>query len=397
MAEAPRALPAPTTGNEKPKKPEAGRFEIASGDGAHKLEFKGIVQGDARLFLTDKGGVSTFVLRRVRPSLDAKIFRYYEFRLQPDFAGTRVQILDAYGNLHFIDEVQLRMGKGKGPVGLERLQSPRDMLFAERGYPTQLVPNRDIGAQVHGKIAGGLLEYAFGVYNGVPNGQSGDGDSNDSKDVEGRVFLLPFLKLDNVLSGLGAGFAATWGNQFGATPAYVTPGQQTFFAYSSGATAFGERTVLAPQAYYYGGPLTLMFELVRVKEHIENFTNGAKGSVGTTAWQLAGGVVLGGTASYKGVKVKKPFDPAEGGYGAFELSARYQDLRVGDLAFERRFANPNSAAQRASTFGFGGTWYFANGYRFLVNYENTGFRGGAPDGGDRRTESVLISRLQAAF
>jgi phosphate-selective porin OprO and OprP len=324
---------------------------LASDDGAHSLEFKGIIQADGRFFLTDRNGVSSFVLRRVRPAIDAKIFRHYEFRFQPDFAGSRVQVLDAWGNLHFWDEIQLRVGKGKGPVGLERLQSPRDMLFAERAFPSQLAPNRDIGAQLHGKVADGLLEWAVGVYNGVPNGGSGDVDTNDSKDIEARVFLLPFQKLDiDALSGLGVGFAATFGNQFGATPSYVTSGQQTFFSYASSTSAFGERTLLAPQAYYYAGPISLMWEFTRVKEHLENFTTGASGTVGTTAWQLAGSLTAGGKPSYKGVKVGKPLDPENGGFGALELSGRYHDLRVGDLAFERNFANRNTAAQRASAF-----------------------------------------------
>ncbi|HEY3494870.1 MAG TPA: porin [Polyangiaceae bacterium] len=387
-------IPPPT--QEKPKK-DKSPFVLASEDDAHRLEFKGIAQGDGRFFLTDRGGVSSFVLRRVRPNIDAKIFRYYEFRLQAEFAGTRVQAIDAYGNLHFIDELQLRVGKGKSPVGLERLQSLRDVMFAERAFPTQLVPNRDVGAQAHGKISDGMVEWALGVYNGVPNGGSGETDTNDSKDLEGRVFVLPFKKSDlDALAGLGAGFAGTWGNQFGALSPYVTTGQQAFFSYASSAVAFGKRVVLAPQAYYYGGPISLMWELARVKEHIENFTNGAKGTVGTTAWQLAGSFTLGGTPSYKGVKVDHPFDPANGGFGALELAVRYHDLRVGDLAFERGFANRNSAAQRASAFTLGANWHLANGYRALVNYESTTFRGGSRDG-SRPAETLLVTRLQASF
>ena len=57
------AAPAPTPAKEQPKKPAAGPFVLASEDGAHRLEFKGLIQADGRFFLTDRGGVSSFVLR----------------------------------------------------------------------------------------------------------------------------------------------------------------------------------------------------------------------------------------------------------------------------------------------------------------------------------------------
>ena len=39
----------------------------------------------------------------------------------------------------------LTAGKFKVPVGLERLESATDIRFIERGFPTSLVPNRDLG------------------------------------------------------------------------------------------------------------------------------------------------------------------------------------------------------------------------------------------------------------
>jgi phosphate-selective porin OprO/OprP len=119
--------------------------------------------------------------------------------------------------------------------------------------------------------------------------------------------------------------------------------------------------------------------------------------VGTTAFQIAGSFVLGGKPSYKGVKVAEAFDPERGGLGAFELAARYHTLRVGDLAYRRGFANRSTAAALARAFTIGGTWHLATGQRALVNYERTSFRGGAPSGGNRKAESVLITRLQASF
>jgi phosphate-selective porin OprO and OprP len=376
---------------------EASKFVIASADDQNRLEFHALIDADGRWFLTDKAGVNTFLIRRARPSIDARVFKYLELTLQPEFAGSKFQILDAYANLRFLGEVQLRAGKMKPPVGLERLQSSRDTFFPETSLPSQLVPNRDVGAQLHGNAGNGTFEWALGLFNGVPNGQVGDQDNNDSKDVEGRLFFQPFIPTDiAVLRGLGFGVAGTIGNEQGAAVAYQTAAQTPFFTYASSATALGKRTLVTPQAYYYAGPVGAMFEFVRVDEHWVN-PQGAQADVGTTAWQLTLGAALGGEETFRGVQVKHPIDPAKGDFGAFEVGARYGDLRVGDMAFERGFANKNSSAQRATEWGLVGTWHLATWNHLRIAYDHTAFRGGAPHGGDKKPESLIDTRLQIAF
>jgi hypothetical protein len=86
----------------------------------------------------------------------------------------------------------------KEPVGLERLQSGANLLFIERGLPTQLVPNRDVGVQLHGKVWGNTLAYQVGYFNGVEDGGSGDIEvTDDGKDPAARLFVHPFDKGGN--------------------------------------------------------------------------------------------------------------------------------------------------------------------------------------------------------
>jgi phosphate-selective porin OprO/OprP len=139
-----------------------------------------------------------------------------------------------------------------------------------------------------------------------------------------------------------------------------------------------------------------MFELVRVRDHYATPT-GATGTVGTTAWALSAAFVLGGKETWKGVKVDAPLDPEKGGFGAFELGARYGALRVGDVAFERGFASRSSSAQLATQWGVVGSWHFADGNHVRVSYERTNYRGGAAGGEDKKPELLLLTRLQTAF
>jgi phosphate-selective porin OprO/OprP len=384
--------------NEQPpaKFNQGSKFQIESADGQHKLEFHALLDVDGRWFLTDKGGVNTWLVRRARPSLDGKLFKYFDFTLQPDFGGSKLQLLDAYGNLHFWSEVQLRFGKMKPPVGLERLQSSRDTLFPETALTTQLVPNRDVGAELHGNIGNGAVEWALGLFNGAPDYQVGEQDTNDSKDVEGRLFFQPFIPTQiSALRGLGLGVAGTLGNEQGAPVQYQTAGQGAFFSYASNSVQLGKRTLVSPQAYYYVGPFGAMFELVRANEHWVTPTTSA--NIGLTSWQLSAGVALGGDETWRGVQVKHPVDFEKGTFGAVELGGRYASLRVGDLAFERGFASRNTSAQLAAEWGVVATWHLATWNHLRLAYEHTSFRGGAPNGKDRKAESMLDTRFQVAF
>jgi phosphate-selective porin OprO/OprP len=47
----------------------------------------------------------------------------------------------------------------KAPDRLERLQSANDMRWVQRGFPTSLVTNRDIGLMVQGDLGGGRFSY----------------------------------------------------------------------------------------------------------------------------------------------------------------------------------------------------------------------------------------------
>jgi phosphate-selective porin OprO/OprP len=332
------------------------------------------------------------------------VFKIFDFRIMPDFGLGTTVLQEGYVEARFSPALRLRAGKFKPPVGLERLQSARDLVFVERGQPTNLVPNRDVGVQLGGDLAGDRVQYAVGVFNGVPDGGSGDQDNNDDKDIVGRVFFQPFVAGKSAASGLGFGVAASSGDQAGTVaapnlPVFRTGGLTSYFSYRSDATAAGTtiaagtRQRLAPQAFFYLGHFGLLTEYVASKQEVERGSERAE--LTTTAWQAAALWVLGGTASYGGVTPKKPFSGFGSGPGAFELAARYSRLEIDRDAFPV-FANPASAARTASAWGFGVNWWASRNFRLMTSYELTKFDGGAA-GGDRPDERVLLTRLQVAF
>jgi len=384
-------------------------FGIRSADNAFQLRFRGTVQADSRWFLNEQADAdqrNQFLLRRVRPVLEGTLYEKFGFRIMPEFAGGSFQLLDAYVDANLTPEFRLRIGKMKGPVDWERLQSPANLLMMERAFPTQLAPNRDIGLQVWGDVMNGALSYQLGLFNGTVDGSSVDGDANNGKDIEGRLIASPFRNGDSdLLRGLRFGVAYSTGTQEGTTgnnqlPRFLTPGQNTFFAFNSGAFADGNRTRIAPQFYYSYGPLGLFGQYIVSDEDVERAGN--RRNVANTGWHLTASYVLTGEdATLDGVRPRRPFNFKSGDWGAFEVAARVSELDVDDDVFAgsaaQRLANPDTQAGKATEYGLGLSWYLNRSYRVMLNYEHTQFDGGAPSGGDRETERVIMTRFQLAL
>lgn len=402
---------------------------LASADGSNVLRLGALVQADGRYF-TDSGTSSasnTWLLRRVRPILQGTLDDIYDFKLMPDFGGGKTIVQDAFIAARFKPWLMVTVGKFKPPVGLERLQSAADNRFIERAMPTDLVPNRDIGVQLGGDLAGGRINYSVGVFNGVADGTSSDNNptpdfsSTGKGDIAARFFLRPLLLSANpALSGLGFGVAGTYVRATGSPAntllaSYKTSGQQTLFSYrgntaatptqpelSNGTYASGERLRLAPQLYYYAGPIGLLAEYTRVRQGVARVNGGVDRSTLLTnsAWQIQlSWLTTGEHESFGGVTPNHPFRVSGLGWGALELVARVQELTVDPQAFAdsgNSFANPTRSAQRARAAGIGVNWYLNRNLKWALDYELTRFKGGAV-GGDRPDEKALFTRFQIAF
>ena len=79
----------------------------------------------------------------------------FDFNFTPDFGGGTAVIQDAYLVVQYSPSSALRAGKFKPPIGLEHLQSDRDLAFIERAFPSSLEPNRDVGSNSTATWRGG--------------------------------------------------------------------------------------------------------------------------------------------------------------------------------------------------------------------------------------------------
>jgi phosphate-selective porin OprO and OprP len=371
-------------------------FILKSADQKFSIRFGGYVQGDSRFLVDDDShaALDTFFLRRARPLIEATFYKSLTFRFLPDFGQGTTSIQEAYGECNYYPHAKVRVGKYKAPVGLERLQSATALLLVERGMPTNIVPNRDVGVQLAGDLKDALVTYAIAVMNGVPDGGSTDLDVNDGKDVAARIFFNPNAKA-SLLAGAGFGIAGTYGKQEKNLPNYKTPALATFFAYNLDSAADGTIYRVSPQFQFYNGPVSIISEYVLSSEEVRNPTRFSK--IQNTAWQIAGGILLSGDrATPKPLDPKNTFDPGQGTWGAWQLAFRYSALDIDEDAFAFGFADPTKSARSAKEFAAGLNWYWNRNMKLVFNYDYTKFEGGAASG-DRETENVFLSRLQLAF
>lgn len=374
---------------------------LSTHDGATQLHIHGYAQADDRMFThTIHGeGLDTFLFRRIRPLFEGTLFNAVDFRFMPDFGQSTYQIQEAFLELKSVKFARLRVGKFKEPVGLEVLRSDRELTFAERSLASDLVPLRYIGAQVSGSVLSDSISYAAGYFNGSSDGSNGPFIQwSHGNEAVARLFLHPFAATGlSALHQFGLGVAGSAGDQHGTIAGLKTMGQTTFFKYSSTATANGQHNRLAPQAYYYAGPIGLLSEYVISSQEILNKSLTQR--VRNEAWQVAGSVMLTGEKnSYAGVRPRNATEHALGfrRFGALELALRYSQLRIDGDAFPN-FANPATAPQSAKEQAVGVNWYLNRYVKLETDYEHTGFRMASSTVAPLHNENVLMNRIQLAF
>ena len=478
-----------------PKNVELGTqgLRVVSSDQNFIMYLRALIQADGRFFMDDShandltnpngdSSVDQFQMRRVRPIFEGTVWKWFDYRIMPDFGMGTTRLFDAYADLRYFREASLTAGKFKAPVSLERLQSATALAFVERAYPTQLAPNRDVGLMLHGEFdkpgyptdfsklernqtrAGNFplymypefISYQLAVTNGSRNNGNIDSDTNDSKEFQGRLFAHPFLHTGlEAVEGLGIGMAGTWGQPNGDLLSnYQTPGLNNMFVYSALARSNGTQYRLYPQGYWIWGPFQLVGEYAYSSTDLSslslfpstasnpvNSINGPRNiarfgtNVDDQAWNVTVSYMLTGEENVflrqgikprhefdpmYGIRPNKPFNPAEGHWGAFQVAARWSYMDFGNAVFQNvgtrsnpvfPFADPRLSVSEATTWALGVNWWLNPNVKLMADYSQTSFNGGggsfdisrrgvislSPLTFSREMEKVFSTRVQLAF
>jgi phosphate-selective porin OprO/OprP len=372
-------------------------FVLQTPDSDNRLVLGLTTQMDGRFSLDEPTPITnTFTIRKARPTVSGRVAKYFDFKVMPEFGNGASVLMDAYFDVRFSPKFRIRTGKDKTPVGYEILIGDAYLMFPERSLQSSLLPNRDVGVQAQGDLAGSKVSYSAGVFNGMPDATSStaDVDTNNGKDVAGRIVLQPFRSATPTpLSGLGFHLGGSTGNHVGALPAFRTSVGQTYFSYASGVSAGGRHDRFTPAVFDYYKALGAFAEYVRSEQAIARA--GASTDIANHGWGASISLMLTGEAATAGlVRPKNVFAPDEGRWGALQLVARYSTLTVDADAFANHLA-ATTASPDARSFTVGANWFPTAFIKYYVTFERTTF--GKNIALARPAENVILFRTQLAF
>lgn len=389
----------------------ASPVSLIAGQVPVRIHIGGLIQTESRTFLHDNAKLysNDEILRRARLDINGTVANWVDFRILPDFGLGATVIQDAWLDVHYhTDAIRLQLGKFKEPVGLEVMQYDPEVFFIERSLASDLVPNRDVGAQLHGIVGRGTISWNVGLFDGAPDGGSTDRAIGNSKDASGRLLIRPFaLTGIPAIADLAVGAGGTLGTKIGTSastllPSYNTSGQESaFFTYLKGprksdsATANGHAARVTANGYWYVYRLGVLSEYVASWQTVTRDARTA--ALCNSAWQISASLALTHDhPSYTGVNPSRPFDPRNGRWGALEILGRYSRLQIDRAAFTDAFADSTRSARQANATAIGLNWTWNRAVRYEVDYERTFFEGGARVG-NREPENALLAEAQLVF
>ena len=362
-----------------------GSFETYVG-GYGQLDFRGSQAGDHP--------PNTWLVRRARLAIEGKLARYFDYKLEGDFADIVGTLLrDLYVNIHRVDEFQLRFGQFRVPISQEEIRSDNYQDFVERSMVNNIVPSRSPGLMAHGSINKGVFEYQIGAFNGkglLVNNNNGTPET---------AIRLRFTPWKNGSAFIGKGFifggAFTQGRSLGGLSVRGLTESRSFTFFVPD-TINGKYIRANGEMTWLLGPATIRAEYDQTNQRRDNL--GPRGS------NLPGVVAKGytGQFTYLLTGEDKPeagavtpksnlFGDGNGsqGFGAWELKFRYANLQIHDST---------SKTNRAESFYFGPNWYLNRYVRYMLDLGFERFKDPvrSPKPGDRNF-FVVLSRIQLAF
>jgi phosphate-selective porin OprO/OprP len=346
-----------------------------------RIDFRSKFQGDFRSFSpeldTDEG---VFDLRRTRVGIEGTFLKNIEFEveyelrdvLRPiengDETASSAQLRDAYVNLTYFEDFQIKAGKFKIPFGLDQLTGPTRLDFINRSrIGDTLAPARDVGIVVHGRVFKRGLSYEAGLFErDGENARPGDNPGAE-RTFAGRLTGTPLrlLALPGVFktAELGVAFTSSTVPEGAKGIRARTVARKIFFPLSGDRMfVHGQRLRVGTELNWMPGPFSVKGEFIHMRD--ERLAQSLRGTdlpdLISRGWYLSGSWAVTGEKKASGIEPRRELLPKMG-MGAVELAIRYEQIRFGSSEHpgaplrHTRAANLVPASDRVWTFGV--NWY----------------------------------------
>lgn len=319
--------------------------------------------------------------RRLRLAASGTVYQNIEFKLQFDFAGSKVSYKDMYMGLK-TPFMGIRVGQQHVPFGLEIQTSSNYITFIERSQTAGFAPDRQSGLKFFrtlGDDRGSIAVMAF---------QEGSSDLATKDEGywsgAGRVSFVPWGGNDEGgLLHLGAAVAMRRNDvhEYGvelAPEAHLAP---AFGDYDLPADSW---TQLGAEAALVQGPFSVQAEFVTA---MTSAPDGAEDATVNSWYAQASWWATGEKRAYKAssgtfdrVKPNSNYDGEEG-WGALELAARYSMSDADDDAI---------MGGTLSALTVGANWHLNPKARVMLNYVRS-------EGKDTADLEGVINAILARF
>ena len=333
-------------------------------------------------------------LRRVRPIFQYKSSRW-SARLMPDLMRDRNQVLDAYIDFTAEGPWNLRIGRFKSPLSLNRLQSANALALMENSVVAAMTPNRDNGLLLGFDTSGEAhWRLEVGAFDGAADDEvKGSVDGG----VEWTARVLRSQPLD--YGTLRFGVAGSGGERHGEVgdarlSRQRTAGRATWFRYAAPAYSDGGTGRVTAFADYHGGPWFAQAEAIRSSETVRLETTRAE--LVHRGWELqASRVLTGEDRGENGVTPGNLRVPGLDIPVAVELGLRVGEVRMDDDAFRLGLADPAGSGEDLRAAGVSLGLWFPRQWRLLIDYEYSRVR--LPDDSADLRERTLMARAVIVF
>ncbi len=378
----------------------------------HRFGVDGRVHADFRYFADHDHHPQNdrFFLRRARININGTFWKYHDFIVEFD-AGqfNAATVTEAWINLGYWKQIQARFGQFKEPISLEHLTSSRYLNFIERAMPKRwLNVDYDVGAMLHGDM--GFMAYQFSIQNGTSTGVA---DTNDDKDFNFRLALTPFKEeKGHIMEHLIVDGWAGVGIATNFTPLFrtegidgaITPGTQSQWLALAPVTVNGRTQDGTRWRSGFGSriniaPVTIQGEFAYQKVDNLNASATTRVDLGMRGAYVDLLYMITGEEHpwSKRIIPKANFDPFAGGWGAWQIGARFDHSRVdGDW---RRIPVTGGVAANSSECNalvVGLNWYLNPMLKFQMNWNHNWFSNRAPLNG-HEYEDVFMLRFAMEF
>jgi phosphate-selective porin OprO and OprP len=344
------------------------------------------------------------VLRSARAKLVGTFYETVEVRVEVEFAQTR-EFKDAWiASKKKIPVIgYVRAGNMEEPFSLEELTSFADITFMELSLPTQVFsPSYNMGFMFNNTAfneritwaAGGF--YNTGCLNNVYDGRDPHKkwSTANGYSLAARVTGLPWVEeggKGRLHLGVSYNFRARNMNKNGAEEKFSSRPESYLtnikFVDTGSITASRTNLINGELAWVWG-PFSLQGEYFRA------FTN-AQGYPDFRGWYAYGSFFLTGEhrtynttdGIFMNINPNQNFDPLQGGWGAWELAARYSYINLNNSG-----GGINGGKECNVTLAL--NWYPHTNLRFMFNYIRVNVTNSSVDEG---RASIYQARFQIAF